>query len=113
MLPKAGKVLPNGAQPDHKLMNPYAVAIREALRHKAIKTVMRWTGASERTAKNWLAGTVGPSGEHLILLAQNSDRVLLTFLQLAGRRDNLAAKKLVDARNAIAEALEVLIGLTV
>jgi hypothetical protein len=56
MLPKTGKVLPrrDGGAPS-KLS--YAAAVSTALRnelgdsHRAIKIVMRWTGASERTAK--------------------------------------------------------------
>ncbi len=69
----------------------YREAIAEALRrelgptHQAIKTVMRWTGAGERTAKYWLSGERGPSGEHLIRLAQHSDAVLITTLTMAGR----------------------------
>ena len=46
---------------------------------------MRWTGASERTVKYWLSGERGPSGEHLIGLAQHSDTVLLTILAMAAR----------------------------
>lgn len=53
--------------------------------HRAIKTAMRWTGASERTVKYWLSGERGPSGEHLILLAQHSDAVLVTILTMAER----------------------------
>ena len=34
----------------------------------ATKTLMRWTGAGERTAKAWLAGISGLSGGHLISL---------------------------------------------
>ena len=69
----------------------YRKAIADALRrelgltHQAIKTVMRWTGASERTAKYWLSGERGPSGEHLIRLAQHSDAVLITILIMAQR----------------------------
>ena len=69
----------------------YRKAIADALRrelvptHQAIKTVMRWTGASERTAKYWLSGERGPSGEHLIRLAQHSDAVLITILTMAER----------------------------
>ena len=69
----------------------YREAIADALRrelgptHQAIKTVMRWTGASERTAKYWLSGERGPSGEHLIRLAQHSDVVLITILIMAER----------------------------
>jgi hypothetical protein len=69
----------------------YRRAIADALRqelgptHRAIKTAMRWTGASERTVKYWLSGERGPSGEHLILLAQHSDAVLTTILTMAER----------------------------
>ena len=50
-----------------------------------IKMAMRWTGASERTVKYWLAGERGPSGDHLIALARHSDAVLFVLLALAGR----------------------------
>jgi hypothetical protein len=69
----------------------YRKAIAAALRaefgqtHQAVKTAMRWTGASERTVKYWLSGERGPSGEHLIVLAQHSDTVLLTLLAMAER----------------------------
>ena len=69
----------------------YRKAVATALRtelgptHQAIKTAMRWTGASERTAKYWLSGERGPSGEHLILLAQHCDAVLVTILTMAER----------------------------
>ena len=69
----------------------YRKAIADTLRrelghtHQAIKTVMRWTGASERTAKYWSSGERGPSGEHLIRLAQHSDAVLITILTMAER----------------------------
>lgn len=69
----------------------YRKAIADALRrevgptHQAIKTVMRWTGASERTAKYWLSGERGPSGEHLIKLAMHSDAVLMVILTMANR----------------------------
>lgn len=52
----------------------------------AVKTVMQWTGASERTVKNWFQGKKGPSGLHLILLAAHSDTVLDGVLTMA-RRD--------------------------
>lgn len=69
----------------------YRKAIAAALRaelgqtHQAVKTAMRWTGASERTVKYWLSGERGPSGDHLIVLAQHSDSVLLTTLAMAKR----------------------------
>jgi len=57
----------------------------QAAYHEAVKTAMRWTGASERTVKYWLSGERGPSGEHLIVLAQHSGTVLLTILAMAER----------------------------
>ena len=69
----------------------YRRAISDALRrelgqtHQAIKTVMRWTGAGERTVKYWLSGERGPSGEHLIQLAMHSDAVLMMILTMADR----------------------------
>ena len=111
MFPKKGKVFPGSARTVRHGLN-YASVIAAGLRkelgntHQAIKTVMKWTGANERTVKNWLAGTYGPNGEHLIGLLRNSDEVLDAFLSLAGREQVVAAKKLVAARDAFAAALE-------
>jgi hypothetical protein len=62
-----------------------AAALRRDLgsTHQAIKTVMRWTGASERTVKNWFAARSGPSGEHLVALIHHSDEVFERNLLLA------------------------------
>jgi hypothetical protein len=118
LLPKKGKVL-HPAEPDGDLGVGYAAAIATALRqelgptHQAIKTAMRWTGASERTVKYWFAGTGGPSGEHLIALARHSNAVLDVFLLLAGRpRHSVALRvmeasgKLKDIITTIQEAIE-------
>jgi hypothetical protein len=64
-----------------------------------------WTGASERTAKYWFAGTKGPTGEHLASLVRHSDAVLAIFLQLTGREASALAIKLADARIKLAEML--------
>lgn len=117
MFPKKGNIFPKSIRrisPDD-----FAKAISTALReelgssHVAAKTVMRWTGASERTAKNWLAGTCGPSGCHLILLARESDAVMATLLVLAGRELNVSALSLISLKaglmyavNAINEAID-------
>jgi hypothetical protein len=57
--------------------------------HRAIKTVMRWTSASERTVKNWFSGQKGPSGNYLLGLIQESDAVLHALLHAGGRDDVL------------------------
>ncbi len=64
-----------------------AMALREELgsTNRAIKMAMRWTGASERTVKFWLAGEQGPSGDPLIALERHSDAVLFVLLALVGR----------------------------
>ena len=86
VVPKMGTTVPLKADQAR-----YRMAIAAALRrdlgqtHQSIKTAMRWTGASERAVKYWLSGERGPSGEHLIVLAQHSDAVLLTLLTLAER----------------------------
>jgi hypothetical protein len=73
--------------------------------YPAVKTVMRWTGANERTVKNWLAGRRGPRGEHLLALIRHSNAVLETILELACREQTLAGKALIDARNILADML--------
>jgi hypothetical protein len=99
MLPKKGIVL------------PYPAAIADALQrqlgttHQAVKVIRRWTGAGERTVKNWLVGVSGPSGEHLVELIRNSDEVLETLLLLADRPQIAAAKKVIEARNKLAQAV--------
>ena len=90
---KMGTVVPKKGTTVHLEADQarYRKAIAAALRaelgqtHQAVKTAMRWTGASERTVKYWLSSERGPSGEHLIVLAQHSDAVLLTILAMAHR----------------------------
>lgn len=88
MLPKKGRVLP---------ATDYADVIAFALRgelgesHRAVKTVMRWTGASERAVKNWLSGVSGPSGAHLVRILRYSDGALETLLAASRRIDLLDA----------------------
>jgi hypothetical protein len=106
MFPKKGKGFPGTLD--------YAASIATALRgelgdsHQAIKTVMRWTGATDRTAKNWVTGIRGPTGEHLISLARHSDAVFEVIIRAAGRESLLIALQLIDAREKLAAALEIL-----
>lgn len=102
-MPKTGMFLPNGDN-----FGPYPAAIAYALRkqlgttHQAVKIIRRWTGAGERTVKNWLAGISGPNGQHLVDLIHNSDDVLEMLLLLAGRQQITAAMNLVDLRDKLA-----------
>jgi len=73
--------------------------------HQAIKVSMNWTGASERTAKNWLAGTHGPAGEHLIELMRHSDEVAETVLALCDRSEVCLSLKLAILRTTLVRML--------
>ena len=113
--PKKGKFFPGrnghaaGGEGQHA--DSFAAEIAAALRRSpglvgaGIKIVASWTGANEKTVKNWFSGRYGPSGEHLAVLVQRSDEVLSTFLVMAGREDLMAVVKLAAAEKAIMELL--------
>ena len=96
----------------------YASAISAVLRAEArrpgggAKTIMKWTGASERAVKDWLGGHRGPSGEHLIALIANSDAVTATVMHLARRRTAGAMTQIAEARRHIGDAVLALDGLS-
>lgn len=93
-LPKKGKVLRQGGRGSSRPID-YSQAISSALRselgdtHRATKTVMKWTGASERAVKNWLSGERGPHGRYLIQILRYSDGTLQTVLAASRRVDLL------------------------
>ena len=97
MFPKKGNLFPEGNDRENDGLD-YAPMIATALQldlghsHRATKTVMQWTGASERTVKHWLAGHHGPSGGYLIVLMSKSEAVYETVLAAAGRRNTVAAR---------------------
>lgn len=113
--PKKGKFFPkeNGYTGNgrHEPDNWFAAEIASTLKRSlgdsraGAKIVASWTGANERTVKNWFAGRYGPSGEHLIALARHSDEVLGVFLAMAGREELMVAMKLAAAEQAIEELL--------
>ncbi|MEM6933535.1 MAG: hypothetical protein AAF526_08085 [Pseudomonadota bacterium] len=116
MFPKMGKTFPDDDERNVDLLN-YRMAIAASLKrelggsHRAIKIVMRWTGVSERTAKNWLAGSHGPAGEHLVELMRNSNEVLAVVLSLAGRSELKVRAGLCETRETLLQLLDVLDGL--
>jgi len=55
-------------------------------RNSRAKLVAGWTGANERTVKNWISGRYAPCGRHLVVLAQHSDQVLNAILSMADRQ---------------------------
>jgi hypothetical protein len=68
-----------------------------------IKIVAGWTGANERTVKNWFAGHYGPSGDHLVTLIKYSDAVLSAVLSMANRRDLLITSKFEEIEERLIE----------
>ena len=87
-----------------------SAALRKEFGHarSATKTVMHWTGASERTVKNWFAGTEAPTSEHLIGLVCHSDSVLAGFLQICGRAPSISLDRLDKVRSVLLEAVRFL-----
>lgn len=110
MLRKKGKRFPGRASTS----DGYAAAIADALRtelggtHRATKTVMRWTGASERTVKNWLSARCGPSGDHLIRLARESDTILATVLALADRNHHRVGGDILRIRDSLEDVVRLI-----
>ncbi len=70
-----------------------AAALRRELkgRRSIVKIIGRWTEASDRAIKNWLAGRSVPSGFHLVVLMMKSDAVLKVVMAAAGRESYSAA----------------------
>jgi hypothetical protein len=99
--PKKGKSFPKrrgggGSDLDDR---SFAMKIASALKselkdqNSRAKLVAGWTGANERTVKNWILGRYAPCGRHLVTLAQHSDQVLHAILSMADRQDLLLAPK--------------------
>ena len=113
MFPKKGKIFPENSK-DGRNELTYSTAIGRALRaelgasHRSVKTIMGWTTANERTVKNWLAGTSGPRGEHLIDIVRHSDAAFSIFLRLSGREQAKIAVGLADARCRLAVTISEL-----
>jgi len=113
MFPKTGKVFPNASGEGRPTLS-YRETIAAALHcelgetHRAVKQAMRWTGVSERTAKNWISGSHGPSGEHLVSLIRHSDAVLVSVFAMAGRGDAIVAFQLIELREKIEEIRELI-----
>jgi hypothetical protein len=90
---------------DHEFAKKIGSALRAELKaqNSRAKLVAGWTGANERTVKNWISGRYAPCGRHLVVLAQHSDRVLNAVLLMAGRQDLLLARQIDDLRQRVFE----------
>lgn len=108
MFPKSGRSLPH-VHP-RPTESEFMDRLRDALRAElggtrtATKTIMRWTDACERTARNWMTGVGGPSGYHLLCLARESGQVFETILNFAERTDLVLAADMHAIEVALAKA---------
>ena len=109
MLPKKGSSFPFGR--DILTDTEFAQVIASALKiefgsaRNGAKTIMKWTGASQRTAKNWLSGTHAPSGVHLVLLARQSNAVVKAIMLLADRPEMSLGASLISLRRLLTDML--------
>lgn len=113
--PVTGRAFPSSSGIIAESENYVFAAVISATLHAAfggtarsVKTVMAYTGAGERTVKNWFEGKNGPNGENLIELMRHSDEVLEAVLAIAGREDVLAGKLLAGSRDKLVEMLEII-----
>ena len=117
--PKKGKSFPKGGEgggsdfsvDDRAFAMKIAAALRAELKdqNSRAKLVAGWTGANERTVKNWLLGRYAPCGRHLVILARHSDQVRNAVLAMADRQDFLMFGKVEDLRRRVLE-MAALIG---
>ena len=109
MFPKTGNKLHAGHE-ELVFASMMSEALVEELgtTHQAVKTAMRWTGASERSVKHWLAGTHAPRGMHLLSLVRNSDEVLRRLLIASGRSEAIMALEVSLLRTRLVETLSFL-----
>jgi len=116
--PKKGKSFPKSGEngnsdfslDDQAFAMKISWALRSELkdRNSRAKLVAGWTGANERTVKNWILGRYAPCGRHLVVLAQHSDQVLKAILLIADRQDLLLAPKVEDLRRKVLELAAII-----
>jgi hypothetical protein len=116
--PKRGKSFPKRrgdgssdfSRDDHAFAMKIASALTSELkdRNSRAKLVAGWTGASERTVKNWISGRYAPCGRHLVVLAQHSDQVQNTILMMADRQDRFFGGNVEHLRRKVLELAAII-----
>ena len=82
-----------------------ALRVQLGASRRATKTVMRWTGVSDTTARSWLNGRATPSGLHLLELAAHSEPVMIYFLETTGHGDLEIGLRLREIERDLEDAL--------
>lgn len=103
--PKKGEELPL-ARTRQKQAREFAQVIAEALKEElargaSIKTIMAWTGAGERTVKEWLAGSNAPRAFQLECLFRSSEAVYERVMFRTGRRPAVNRQSLEALREQL------------
>lgn len=112
-LPKKGGKLP-ASRTRQEEAREFAKAVSDALKEElargsSIKTIMSWTGAGERTVKEWLAGSNAPRAFQLESLFRSSEAVYRTIMLRTGRQPIVTRHNLETVRgqlSGLAEALD-------
>lgn len=113
--PKKGKFFPTRRGSNLPPIDPltFASVISLALmrarsdRQVSIKNVANWTGANERTVKNWFSGRFGPSGDHLMVLANHCDEVMEAIIRMSGHGSFSVCLRLEVAEKSLVAALKL------
>ena len=111
--PKTGKSFHGGSDgrmpPEHgeTFAEMVSTVLRRSVegRPSALKLVARWTGASERTVKNWFSGSCAPKGDHFRELVRHCPEMLEAFLISIDRQDHIVLTKLEQVEAALMDAL--------
>jgi len=104
-LPKKGEELPL-ARTRQEQAREFAQVIADALKEElargaSIKTIMAWTGAGERTVKEWLAGSNAPRAFQLERLFRSSEAVYERVMIRTGRRPAVNRQSLEALREQL------------
>ena len=107
----SGTLVPNS---DGAFVSLVSAALRHDLGSsaRASKSIMKWTGASERSARNWLLGDKAPNGRHLVMLARHSPSIWQLILTMAEKPTVAIADDVVLAETALRRAIAILTEMT-
>jgi hypothetical protein len=104
-LPKKGEESPS-ARTRQEQAREFAQAVADALKEEvargaSIKTIMAWTGAGERTVKEWLAGSNAPRAFQLECLIRSSEVVYERVMIRTGRKPVVNRQRLEAVRGQL------------
>ena len=94
---------------DSELADQIGEVLRNELggSRRATKTIMRWTGVSDNTARSWLNGRASPNGLHLLQLAAHSEAVMLFALNVTGYDSLEIGLRLESIESGLKDALNL------